>query len=586
MTPRMANKKPTSVSRTFNLPKAATGIQGLDAVTGGGLPKGRPTLICGGTGTGKTLMAMEFLVRGATEYGEPGVFVSFEERPIDLVANVASLGFHLSELQRQKKLAVDYVHLERTEIEETGEYNLEGLFIRLGSAIDSVKAKRIAFDSLENLYAGLQNHAVVRAELRRLFGWLKDRDISAIITAERGEGALTRYALEEYVADCVILLDHRVSDEVSTRYLRVIKYRGTSHGTNEFPFLIGENGLSVLPITSVSLDFAASHQRISSGIPRLDEMLGGKGYYRGSSVLIAGNPGTGKTSFAASFADSICRNGQRCLYVAFEESPAQMMRNMGSIGIDLKHWTEKGLLKFYAVRPTARGLEEHLLTIWDLIVRWRPEAVVLDPITNLISIGALQSVTRMLMRLIVYIKSRGLTGVCTALLHDAADPQLSFTGIASAMDTRLMLMNQQANGEHNRLFYIMKSRGAAHSNQIREFKLTDRGVQILDVYTSPGQVLTGSARVAQEAIESDEKAIRNQVLENRRRDLVQRETVIKERIRILEKLIETGGEVFEGFIPEDKSHVASPKRRKKTPMKPRIVAAHVNGAIAPSTEEP
>jgi circadian clock protein KaiC len=448
----MPNKKPAKVSRTFNLPKAATGIQGLDAVTGGGLPKGRPTLICGGAGTGKTLMAMEFLVRGATEYGEPGVFVSFEERPVDLVANVASLGFHLSKLQDQKKLAVDYVHLERSEIEETGEYNLEGLFIRLVSAIDSVKAKRIAFDSLESLYAGLQNHAVVRAELRRLFGWLKDRGISAVITAERGEGALTRYALEEYVADCVILLDHRVADEVSTRYLRVIKYRGTSHGTNEFPFLIGESGLSVLPITSVALDFAASRQRISSGIPHLDEMLGGKGYYRGSSVLIAGNPGTGKTSFAASFADSICRSGQRCLYVAFEESPAQLTRNMGSIGIDLKHWNDKGLLKFYAVRPTARGLEEHLLTIWDLIVRWRPEAVVLDPITNLISIGALQSVTRMLMRLIVYIKSRGLTGVCTALLHDAADPQLSFTGIASAMDTRLMLMNQQANGEHNRLF--------------------------------------------------------------------------------------------------------------------------------------
>jgi circadian clock protein KaiC len=576
----MPKKKAANVSRVFHLPKAATGIQGLDTVTGGGFPRGRPTLICGGPGTGKTLMAMEFLVRGATEYGEPGVFVSFEERPADLVANVASLGFHLSELEGQKKLAVDYVHIERNEIEETGQYNLDGLFIRLGSAIDSVKAKRIAFDTLENLYAGLQNHSIVRAELGRLFGWLKDRGITAVITAERGEGALTRYALEEYVADCVILLDHRVADEISTRYLRVIKYRGTSHGTNEFPFLIGENGLSVLPITSVSLDCAASRQRISCGIPRLDAMLGGKGYYRGSSVLITGNPGTGKTSFAASFADSVCRSGQRCLYVAFEESPAQLTRNMGSIGIDLKQWTDKGLLKFYAARPTARGLEEHLLTIWDLIVRWQPEAVVLDPITNLVSIGALQSVTRMLMRLIAYMKSRNLTGVCTALLHNETDPQLRFSGIASAMDTCLMLNNEQANGERNRLFYILKSRGMAHSNQIREFELSDRGVQILNVYTSPGQVLTGSARVGQEAVERDEKAVRHQELQNRRRDLVQRETVIQERIQVLEKLIEADGGVSEASAPQEKSLLTSPRRRKKTPGNPTIAAVHVNGGIA------
>jgi circadian clock protein KaiC len=576
----MPKKKAASLSRVFNLPKAPTGIDGLDAVTGGGLPRGRPTLICGGTGTGKTLMAMEFLVRGATKYGEPGVFVSLEERPSDLVANVASLGFRLRELEGQKKLAIDYIHLERNEIEETGQYNLEGLFIRLGSAIDSVKAKRIAFDTIENLFVGLQNHAILRAELGRLFGWLKDRGVTAVITAERGEGALTRHSLEEYIADCVILLEHRVADEISTRFLR------TSHGTNEFPFLIGEDGLSMLPITSVALDFAASRQRVSSGIAPLDAMLGGKGYYRGSSVLIIGNPGTGKTSFAASFADSICRSGQRCLYVAFEESPAQLTRNMASIGIDLKQWIEKGLLKFYAARPTARGLEEHLLTIWDLIVRWQPEAVVLDPITNLVSIGAVQSVSRMLMRLIVSIKSRNITGVFTALLRDESDPQLSFSGIASAMDTCLMLTNEQENGERNRLFYILKSRGAPHSKQVREFDLTDRGVQILNVYAGPGQLLTGSARLAHEAFVRDEKAGRQQALENRRRELVLRETAIKDRIKALEKAIEADDEVPAGSASEEKLPPSKPRRRKKAPAKLRIAAVHVNGGTAPSTEGP
>ncbi|HEY9833381.1 MAG TPA: circadian clock protein KaiC, partial [Stenomitos sp.] len=272
--------------------KCPTGIQGLDEITAGGLPLGRPTLVCGTAGCGKTLMGMEFLIRGALEYDEPGVFMAFEETAEELTQNVASLGWDLEQLTAEEKIAIDYVHVDPNEIEETGEYNLEALFIRLGYAIDSIQAKRVVLDTIEVLFAGLANASIVRAELRRLFRWLKTKGVTAIITGEKGENSLTRHGLEEYVSDCVIRLEQRIQDEVSTRRLQIVKYRGSAHSSNEYPFLIDQNGISVLPITSVGLDHDISMERISTGIERLDTMLGGKGYFRGSSILITGTAGT------------------------------------------------------------------------------------------------------------------------------------------------------------------------------------------------------------------------------------------------------------------------------------------------------
>ena len=356
------------------LPKTPTGVSGLDEITNGGLPRGRPTLVCGSAGCGKTLMAMEFLVRGATQFDEPGVFMAFEETAAELAQNVRSLGFDLDDLAARGKFCLDFVRVERSEIEEVGDYDLEGLFIRLGYAIDTIKAKRVVLDTLETLFSGLSNAAVLRSELRRLFRWLKDKGVTAIITAERGEGALTRHGLEEYVSDCVILLDHRVIDQVSTRRLRVVKYRGTAHGTNEYPFLIDEDGISVLPVTSLGLQHEVGDERISSGVPRLDAMLGGKGYFRGSTVLVSGTAGSGKTSLAAHLAQAACGRGEKCLYFAFEESPGQLMRNMRSIGLDLAPWLEKGLLRFHAIRATVHGLEMHLASIHKLVKEFEPRA--------------------------------------------------------------------------------------------------------------------------------------------------------------------------------------------------------------------
>jgi circadian clock protein KaiC len=562
-TVRMANKKAMHQPRLPHLAKVSSGIRGLDEISGGGLPKGRPTLVCGGTGTGKTLLAMEFLVRGATDYGEPGVFVSFEERPAELAANVSSLGFRLKELQARKKIAIEYVRIERSEIEETGDYNLQGLFIRVGSAIDSIKARRIAFDTLESLFAGLTNHSILRAELGRLFGWLKDRGITAVITAERGEGALTRYGLEEYVADCVMLLEHRVSDEVSTRYLRIVKYRGSTHATNEFPFLIGKQGLSVLPITSVMLGYRAPRQRVSSGIARLDTMFDGKGFYRGSAVLITGNPGTGKTTFAASFASAVCRGGGRCLYASFEESPAQIMRDLRSTGIELRRWADQGLLLFHAIPPTAAGLEEHLLAMWELLAAFKPDAVVLDPITNLIAIGARESVTRMLMRLIAHMKNGNILSLSTALVHGGIDPERALTGVSSVMDSCIVLTNREANGERNRQLYILKSRGMRHSNQVREFQLTESGVRILDVYTGTGTVLTGSARMAQEAAEQQSALERSQEAEHRRRELIQRRDSLRAQIRVLLDQIAAEEQALERSAEQEKSRLAASTRQQQ-----------------------
>ena len=512
------------------LEKVPTGIRGLDEITGGGLPKHRPTLVCGPTGCGKTLLGIEFLVRGIVEHDEPGVFVAFEESEQDLARNVASLGFDLPRLCARKKLRTDYIHVERSEIEETGEYDLEGLFIRLGEAIDSIGAKRVVLDTIEVLFSGLSNHAVVRSEIRRLFRWLKDKPVTAIVTGERGAGLLTRYGLEEYVADCVIVLDHSVADQISTRRLRIVKYRGSIHGTNVYPFLIGEHGISVLPITSLTLDQKATAERVSTGVPRLDTMLGGKGYYRGSSVLLSGSAGTGKTSLAAAFAASSCERGERCLYFAFEESSAQILRNMRSINIDLEPYVEKGLLIFQATRGTAQGLESHLAQMHECVEKFRPSAMILDPITNLIVAGASTEVKSTMSRLADYLKSRQITSLFTSLTAGVHDEAASEVGISSIMDTWLLVRNLESNGERNRGLYILKSRGIAHSNQVREFILSDKGIELVDIYTGAGTLLTGSARLAQIDRERSESAAFRQELETKRRQLQRKQAVAEAQI--------------------------------------------------------
>jgi circadian clock protein KaiC len=460
--------------------KTATGIQGLDEVTGGGLPAGRPTLVCGSAGCGKTLLAIEFLVRGATQFNEPGVFMAFEETASELAENVSSLGFDLEALVAGKKLLVDHVRVERNEIEETGEYDLEGLFVRLGFAIDSVGAKRVVLDTLESLFSGLSNDAILRSELRRLFRWLKDRGVSSIITAERGDEALTRHGLEEYVSDCVILLDHRVTEQLSTRRLRIVKYRGSVHGTNEFPFLIDEQGISVLPITSAKLEHEAPSERISTGVGQLDGMLSSKGYYRGASVLISGTAGTGKTSVAAHFAAACCTRGERCLYFAFEESPKQLVRNMRSIGLDLQPWIDKKLLQVHSARPSLHGLEMHLAVVHKAIRDFQPKGVVIDPISNFIAAGSANDSKSMLTRLVDFLKSRQITAVFTSLVGGTIALEESDVGISSIIDTWLLVRDVEVNGERIRGLYLLKSRGMSHSNRIREFKLTDHGIELAE----------------------------------------------------------------------------------------------------------
>ena len=509
------------------LVKCPTGIQGLDEITEGGLPRGRPTLVCGAAGSGKTLLAMEFLVRGITEFHEPGVFMAFEETVEELSANVASLGFHVPRLLRTGKLAIDHVRVERSEIDETGEYDLEGLFVRLGAAIDSIGAKRVVLDTVEALFAGLANEAILRAELRRLFRWLKDRKVTTIITGEQGDGHLTRHGLEEYVSDCVIVLDHRVTNQVATRRLRIVKYRGSKHGTNEYPTLIDEDGLSVLPISSLGLTYPVSTARISTGIPRLDAMLGGKGYYRGSSILISGTAGTGKTSLATAFVDRVCRQGVKALYCSFEESPDQIVRNMRSIGYDLDTWRKAGRLQFHSVRPSLYGLELHLASLHKLVHDFKPLAIVLDPITNMLSIGESAEVKAMLTRVIDFLKNQGITSVFTSLTGGGHDLEQSDVGIYSLMDTWLQVRILEANGERNRLLYLLKSRGMAHSNQMREFVLTDEGIRLQDVYVGPGTVLTGSARLVQEAQDQAGVLAEQQAAERRGQDLAQEQATLE-----------------------------------------------------------
>jgi circadian clock protein KaiC len=466
--------------RNREIAKCPSGISGLDEMTGGGLPRGRSTLVCGSAGSGKTLLAMEFIVRGARDFNEPGVFMAFEETEDDLTKNFSSLGFDLPDLVRRNKVVLDYVYIERGEMEEAGAYDLEGLFIRLGSAIDDIGAKRVAIDSLEAIFSSLPNEAILRSELRRLFRWLKEKGITAIITGEQGEKTLSRYGLEEYVSDCVIFLDHRLINQMATRRLRIVKYRGSSHRTNEYPTLIDEGGLSVLPISSLGLDYGVSKERISTGMDQLDAMFGGLGYYRGSSVLVSGTAGTGKSSLAAAFSDAACRRGERCLYLAFEESPGQIIRNMASIGFDLDPWVSRKLLFFHAARPTVFGLEQHLVMIHNLTDKIRPSVVVMDPVTNLTSIGDTAEITSMLTRVIDYLKMQGITALFTSLTPGGGltDEQTD-VGISSLMDTWLLLRNTETGGSRKRLLQILKSRGMAHSSQVCEFELGDRGISLL-----------------------------------------------------------------------------------------------------------
>ncbi|MGZ4825413.1 MAG: circadian clock protein KaiC [Terriglobales bacterium] len=473
----MPRAKPTKAVRA-SLAKVPTGIEGLDEVTGGGLPEGRVTLICGSAGCGKSLLAMEFLVHGAVRYGEPGVCMDFEETEKKLAANVASLGFDLRDLAKRKKLLVDYVAVERSEIAESGEYNLEGLFIRLAHAVKAIKAKRVVLDSIEALFSGLTDDTILRAELRRLFHWLEDHKLTAVVTGEAGVGTLTRHGLEEYIADCVISLDHRVTEQISTRRLRVVKYRGTSHGTDEYPFLIDREGISVLPITSLTLAHKAQTERVSSGISALDEMMEGKGFFRGSSVLVTGTAGTGKSSLAASFTSAACARGENCLYFAFEESPSQILRNMRSVGIDLEPLVRKRLLHFRAMRPTSIGLEGHLAVIHKLIGELRPTVVVIDPITNLVPASGIYGVKSMLMRLVDFLKVEQITSMFTNLTYGGEPEEKTAAAVSSLMDTWIVLRDSKPNGHPRRELFVLKSRGMAHSREIRELIVSAHGIDL------------------------------------------------------------------------------------------------------------
>ncbi|MBA3459560.1 MAG: circadian clock protein KaiC [Deltaproteobacteria bacterium] len=512
--------------------KVPSGIAGLDEITGGGLPKGRTTLVCGGAGCGKTLFGMEFLINGAREHGDPGVLLAFEETADEIAKNVASLGFDVQDLVERSLLTIDFVKIDRSEIQEAGEYDLEGLFVRLDHAIKSVKAKRVVLDTLEALFAGFTNEALLRSELRRLFHWLKDTGVTAVITGERGEGTLTRYGIEEYVSDCVISLDNRVEDQISTRRMRIVKYRGSAHGANEYPFLIDDGGFSVLPVTSLGLNYEVSYERVPTGVPALDDMLEGGGYFRGASILVSGTAGTGKSSLAGLFADASCRRKEKALYFALEESGSQIRRNMRSIGLDLDGWCKKGLLKIQAARPSVFGLEMHLVTIHKLIEEFEPRAVVVDPLSSLVTTGNVGEVKSMLVRLFDYLKMKQITCLVTSLTS-ARGFEETEVGISSLIDTWFQVRDIEIGGERTRGLYLVKSRGMGHSNQIREFLITSKGVNLIPVAVGPNGVLTGSARVNQETEQRAQALARQQEIERKQRALLRKSKALDNQIEAM-----------------------------------------------------
>ena len=534
------------------LSKVPTGISGFDEISFGGLPLGRPTLVAGIAGSGKTLFGVEFLARGAQVFSEPGVLMSFEESSEDLIKNFSSLGFDLQALIDKRLLVIDHVTIERSEIEETGEYNLDGLFIRLNYAIKSINAKRVLLDTIETLFSGLVNENILRAELRRLFRWLKERGVTAVITGERGKETLTRHGLEEYIADCVILLDHTVNDRIATRRMRLVKYRGSEHGSDEYPFLISESGISVLPITSLRLEHIASSERVSTGVKELDTMMEGRGFYRGSSILVSGTAGTGKSTLAAHFVNASCSRKEKVIYFAFEESASAIQRNMNSIGIDLENCQKTGLLQISASRPTMWGLEIHLARMHKTISEFKPRVIVVDPISNMVSVGSLNEVKSMLIRLIDFIKESGITALFTDLITTGESSEFTEVGISSLMDTWILLRDIELFGERNRGIYVLKARGMNHSNQIREFLITEKGIDIIDVYTGPSGVLTGSARAAQEAKERATELIRKQDLQKKQRELDRKKKILESQMNLLKIQYEGEEEELQKSILQDK----------------------------------
>jgi circadian clock protein KaiC len=497
------------------LPKAPTGIGGLDQITRGGLPRDRVTLVTGSAGAGKTLLGLGFLVAGARDYGEPGVLLTFEESAAKVTTDVRSLGFDLDELQQDGLLAVIAFQVEPAETVSTGEFDLEPLFLTLDDAIKRIGAKRVVLDTIEVLFGAFGDDSIVRAELSRLARWLEDRGVTAVVTGERGDKSLTRHETEEYVSDCVIVLDHRVHQGISTRRLRVVKYRGSAHGTNEYPFLISARGFAVLPVTSIALNYEASEERIPTGIARLDHMLGG-GMFRGSTIMVSGTAGTGKTSLGAHLVNAACDRGEQALWVLFEESPDQVLRNMRSVGLDLRPWVDAGLLHLWAARPSAFGLETHLAALAQLTDQVAPSVAVLDGITSLGHGASDPEVTSMLNRQIDLLKARGITTLATALGHG---DETSMVSVSSMADIWLLLRNIETNGERNRLLFVLKSRGSAHSNQVREFVLTDHGIELVDVYVGQAGVLAGSARLAQQAAEREAELRQADDLDRRQREL-------------------------------------------------------------------
>ena len=506
---------PAGVAAGPAIEKSPSGIPGLDEITEGGLPRNRVSLVAGSAGTGKTLLGLQFLVAGARQYGEPGVLVTFEEPAAKVAGDVRSLGFDLEQLQRDGLLVVLAYQVDPAEIVATGTFDFEPLFLVLDDAIKRIDAKRVVLDTIEVLFGAFGDNSIVRAELNRLANWLGERGVTSLVTGERGEASLTRHGIEEYVTDCVIVLDHRVHDEISTRRLRVVKYRGSAHGTNEFPFLISARGFIVLPITAVSLQYGAPEDRIATGIERLDHMLGG-GIFRNASVMVTGTAGTGKTSLAACLADAACARGERVLWVSYEESPAQILRNMRSIGIGLQRWLDAGLLRIWAARPSQFGLEAHLAILAQLIEEEPPSVAVLDGLSSFARTGTTQEVASTVARKFDLLKSRGITVVATTLGHG---DELSTVSLSSMVDTWLLVRNVETYGERSRLLFVLKSRGSAHADQVREFVLTDHGIELPDVYLGPTGVLTGSARLAQEAAERETAVRRDADLDRRRREL-------------------------------------------------------------------
>lgn len=531
-----------------SIAKSPTGISGFDDLTLGGLPAGRPTLVCGTAGCGKTLFAATFLVHGARELNEPGVFVSFEERPADIISNVASLGFDLDALIDAEKVIIEHITVDPSEVAEIGDYDLEGLFLRLELAIDSIGAKRVVLDTIESLFSAFTNQAVLRAEIRRLFDWLKDRGLTTVITGERGDGALTRQGLEEYVSDCVLLLDHRVQNQISTRRLRIVKYRGSSHGTNEYPFLIDQGGFSVLPVSSLGLNHKVFDERVSTGVADLDAMVGGGGFHRGSSILISGVAGSGKSSLAASFVDAACRAGQRALYFSFEESQDQTVRNMRSLGIDLGTPIAEGRLKYVAARPTFYSLEMHLALMLREAISFRPDVFVLDPLSAFTETGDRAEVHAMLLRIVDFLKSEGITGVLTHLTQSGQTVIETESGLSSLMDAWILLLNRESNGEFNRELYLLKARGLSHSNQVREFVMDGSGIRLVLPYTGQGPALTGAARRVAEAEERRQERQREMEAEKAQQLIEQRRRRAMAQMEILRSELEADEAELRGLI--------------------------------------